>query len=68
MFKRMLAVGTAAALLGLGPVAVQAKTHHHMTKHHMMTSSHSMMMHKKMQCRDKKTGRFVKCSTSSGSM
>lgn len=67
MFKRMIALGTTAALLGLGPVAVQAKTHH-TTKHHMMSSSHSMTSHKKMQCRDKKTGRFIKCSKSSTSM
>ncbi len=71
MFKRMLALVTTAALLGLGPVAVQARTHHHhhMMKHHMMSSSsNSSMMHKKMQCRDKKTGRFMKCSSASGSM
>ncbi len=68
MFKRLLALASTAALLGLGPVAVQARTHHHsMMKHHMM-SGHRMMMHKKMQCRDKKTGRFIKCSSASGSM
>jgi len=69
MFKRMLALATTAALLGLGPVAVQARTHHHhMMRHHMMTGSHSTMMHKKTQCRDAKTGRFIKCSSASGSM
>ncbi len=66
MFKRTLALAVATALLGLGPVAASAKTHHHhMSKHHMMSSSmsgrHSMMMHK-TPCRDKKTGRYVKCA------
>lgn len=68
MFKRTLALAVTAALLGLGPAAAGARTHHHhMKKHHMMSSSSSMMhrssssMHT-MRCRDKKTGRYMKCA------
>ncbi|MDQ2909061.1 MAG: hypothetical protein M3R44_06915 [Candidatus Eremiobacteraeota bacterium] len=66
MFKRTLALAVATALLGLGPVAAGASTHHHhMKKHHMMSSSSmssSPRTSHKMQCRDKKTGRYMKCA------
>ncbi len=66
MFNRALALATVAALFSLGPVAAQARTHH-AKKHHMMMSGSTMQ--KKAPCRDKKTGRFMKCKSSmSGSM
>lgn len=70
MFKRILALTVASALLGLGPAAAGASTthHHHTRRHHTMSSSRSSMapgssskMHK-MRCRDKKTGRYTKCA------
>ncbi len=67
MFKRMLVLGMTTALLGFGPTAAVAKTHHHHHSKRMMSSSGSMssrhMKTHKTPCRDKKTGRFVKCSS-----
>ncbi len=69
MFKHTLAIAITIALLGLGPAAAGSKTHHHhMKKQRMMSSSSSSMMHRssssmhQMRCRDKKTGRYMKCA------